>query len=560
MRVGRGPLVYWQRSGVSDAAVVNAGERADEGIFDDREIAEREVALAELAVHQALHDHGVNGGFDSAGSGLIDGAHDRLAPIADHDDGNFTRLRLGAGVAELALGDFGHVVALALLFFLRGVEEVFDQGGAMVLADELMDDEGEGVFAGQFDAVLDVADDDQQAHGGREFVVAVGAAGFLVFDEVLWFGELADVVVVSADAAEEAVGTDGGGGGFGHDADGEGVVEGAGGFLLKAAEERLVGVAEFEQGHGGGDLEDAFDGGEDGECEHGDADAGEGGGEALHADGAGVGGDEPGGPDIADHARETEGPDHGEGGDGGDEADLNETATSADFLEGEAEDGGTAEHRKVEVDVLAEGDGDQKAVNGGDAEGEALVVGDDENDGGEECGRDGGGIDGPPGNVDHGQPGGEEGGEEEYADGPAATDRAGDAAHAHDIERAGDRENENDHGAAEGGEPGGEAVDRGLGGVELILGGFERLDLFGGDGFAARHDDLIFLDGAAEGFHRGGTLVGELGGEFGIIVVGGGVEAGEVGDDGVAEPFGEIVANVLFDLFELGGVGGRRWR
>ena len=154
----------------------------------------------------------------------------------------------------------------------------------MVLGDELVDDPGEAVFAGEFDAVLDVSDDDEEAHGGGEFVVAVGVAGGLVFDEVLGLAEFADVVVVGADAAEEAVGADGVAGGFGHDADGEGVVEGAGGFLGEASEEGLVGVAEFQEGHGGGDVEDAFDGGEDGQGEHGDGDAGAGAPEAVDAE------------------------------------------------------------------------------------------------------------------------------------------------------------------------------------------------------------------------------------------------------------------------------------
>ena len=129
------------------------------------------------------------------------------------------------------------------LFLAGGVEEVFDQGGAVMLADELMDDPGEAVLAGKFDAVFDVADDDEQAHGGGEFVMAVGAAG-LVLDEILGLGELADVVVIGPDAAEEAVASaDGVAGGLSEGADDERVIEGAGSFGGEAFEEGLVEVA-----------------------------------------------------------------------------------------------------------------------------------------------------------------------------------------------------------------------------------------------------------------------------------------------------------------------------
>ena len=231
MRVGRGRGRFVAAvGGIGDAAVVDAGEGAGEGLFDQGEVAEGEIALGELAVHEAFVDHGVDGGFDAAGGGLVNGADNGFAGIADHDDGGFAVLGLGAGVAEFGIGNLRGIAEFFLAFF-GGVVEIFDQRGAVVLANELVDDRGQAIFAGEFDAVLDVADDDQEAHGGGEFVVAVGAAGGLVLDEVEGLGELADIVIVSADAAEQAVGADGVAGGFGEDADGEGMMEGAGGFL-----------------------------------------------------------------------------------------------------------------------------------------------------------------------------------------------------------------------------------------------------------------------------------------------------------------------------------------
>ena len=107
-----------------------------------------------------------------------------------------------------------------------------------------------------------------------------------------------------------------------------------------------------------------------------------------------IGGNDPGVPDGADDAGESQGPDGEEDGDAGEAAHFDELAAGADFGESEAVDGGTGEECEEEVDAKAEGDDDEQAVEAGDAEGEALVVGDDEDDGGEEGGGDGGEVSG----------------------------------------------------------------------------------------------------------------------------------------------------------------------
>ena len=64
----------------------------------------------------------------------------------------------------------------------------------MVLADHIDDARVELVLHGKVHAILDVSDDDERAHGGRERVVRVIAAFVLVFDEVVGLRKLADIM------------------------------------------------------------------------------------------------------------------------------------------------------------------------------------------------------------------------------------------------------------------------------------------------------------------------------------------------------------------------------
>ena len=87
--------------------------------------------------------------------------------------------------------------------------EILDQRRAVVLFDEVDQRLGQVVLVGEIDAVLDVADDDQRAHGRGQMVVpAVGAFGH-VLDEVLRLEHLADVVEIGSHADEQSVGADG---------------------------------------------------------------------------------------------------------------------------------------------------------------------------------------------------------------------------------------------------------------------------------------------------------------------------------------------------------------
>ena len=72
----------------------------------------------------------------------------------------------------------------------------------MVRFDEVVEWLWQVVFFGEFDAVFDVADDDEDAECWVEFAVSVEAWG-LVFDEVFWFVEFSDVVVECSNVGEE---------------------------------------------------------------------------------------------------------------------------------------------------------------------------------------------------------------------------------------------------------------------------------------------------------------------------------------------------------------------
>ena len=92
------------------------------------------------------------------------------------------------------------------------LEEVGDDAIAVVLGDCFADRPVEAIFASEFDAVADVFTEDAAAFLGGEFVMGVGDVAVLVFGEVIWRVEFADVVEVGADLGECWVGADGLGG------------------------------------------------------------------------------------------------------------------------------------------------------------------------------------------------------------------------------------------------------------------------------------------------------------------------------------------------------------
>ena len=128
----------------------------------------------------------------------------------------------------------------------------------MVLLNEREDRGGKVVFLGQFDAVFDVAGDDQERDVGREIDMAIFAAG-LVLDEVFGLIDFPGVVVIRGDAAEQGVGANRLSGGLGNHADLQAVVVSSRGFHRQPSQQRLAWVGQFQQGHARGDLECFFD-------------------------------------------------------------------------------------------------------------------------------------------------------------------------------------------------------------------------------------------------------------------------------------------------------------
>ena len=131
--------------------------------------------------------------------------------------------------------------------------KIADEGGAVVLADDIDHGAGEAVADGKFDAVGDVALDDLGRFNRVVFVVGVVAVA-LVFGEVRRVRGLADVVKKGADAGEQRIGADGVGGVFGELSDDERVVVSAGRLELHAAQQGVVVISEFEQRDVGGAL------------------------------------------------------------------------------------------------------------------------------------------------------------------------------------------------------------------------------------------------------------------------------------------------------------------
>src|SRR6185436_13432503 len=88
------------------------------------------------------------------------------------------------------------------------VEEVADGSRAMMLGDEGPQRVGQLVLLGERESLVHMIADDLRACASREGIVRVATLG-LVLHEKLWVRNLADVVVVGANASEQRVGSDG---------------------------------------------------------------------------------------------------------------------------------------------------------------------------------------------------------------------------------------------------------------------------------------------------------------------------------------------------------------
>ena len=125
----------------------------------------------------------------------------------------------------------------------------------MVLSDDVFNPFAQLGFTGDLDAVLDVGDEDEGAHGGGQFLVFVLAGG-LVLNEVERLLDLAHVVVVGRHLGQKGIGPDGFGRGLDHVADDDGVVVRAGGLEEELLEDRLVQVDQLSQLGVGGVAEE----------------------------------------------------------------------------------------------------------------------------------------------------------------------------------------------------------------------------------------------------------------------------------------------------------------
>src|SRR5438445_12607749 len=110
---------------VRDALVVHAEEELAEGVLDALDIAEREVALVELSVGDALVDDAVDHRADRFRILLGQRADRRFRAVGEHDDPGLLAVGTGTGIAEGAL--VGRLAAL-----LCDLEEVLHNARSVV--------------------------------------------------------------------------------------------------------------------------------------------------------------------------------------------------------------------------------------------------------------------------------------------------------------------------------------------------------------------------------------------------------------------------------------------
>src|SRR5690606_18269709 len=235
---------------VAHAAVQHGREHALEGVGDDLQVGEVQVAVGELAVLLPLLDDPVDEAADRRGAGVLEGACRGLDRVGEHQHGRLLAARARAGVAEVQLLDLAALLERALV-------EVAEDRGAVVLRDERLELARQPVLARQLDPVAHVAGDDQVAEVGAEVVVRVLAAE-LVLDEELRPLDLADVVEQGADARQQRVAADVLHGLLDEVRDDQAVLVGARRLGDQELQERVRGAGELEQPEVGEEAEHAL--------------------------------------------------------------------------------------------------------------------------------------------------------------------------------------------------------------------------------------------------------------------------------------------------------------
>ena len=133
-----------------------------------------------------------------------------------------------------------------MLVLILYIEELGD-ARAVVRHDEVAYDGRQVLALSQFHALRDVRDDDAGALLIRERVVRIDAS--LILGEEHGVLHLAYVVIERAGTHEQGVGSDLVGNLGGEVTHGDGVLEGAGGYLGEVAQQAAVGVGKLEERH-----------------------------------------------------------------------------------------------------------------------------------------------------------------------------------------------------------------------------------------------------------------------------------------------------------------------
>jgi len=104
------------------------------------------------------------------------------------------------------------------------------------------------ILTGHFNAAPDMILQDQRAHRRRQLFLGITAA-HLIFDKILRLFQLADIVIIGAHPGQQGVSTDRLGSRLGEISDREGVVIGPGSLQRELAQQRMVEIRKFQQGH-----------------------------------------------------------------------------------------------------------------------------------------------------------------------------------------------------------------------------------------------------------------------------------------------------------------------
>ena len=223
-----------------------------EHILHDGDVLEGDGAFLEetfghLAVHDLVHQlaDALLGIFGEAARGSFHS-------IGHHQDS----LLLGEGVWS-GIGEDGRVGLLAGVFVLPGDVEVFRHAATVVGGNEVLDDLGQVVFFGQFQAVGHVADDYLRALFVRQVLVGIDAARLILGEEHRLL-HLADIVVEGTGSHQLGVAADSIGCRRRQVGHLHGVLEGAGHGLGHAAQQRGVDVAQLHQCDVGREAERLF--------------------------------------------------------------------------------------------------------------------------------------------------------------------------------------------------------------------------------------------------------------------------------------------------------------